>query len=113
MIRRPPRSTLFPYTTLFRSVDSFVRNHAADKQNVRPLVVELVGDEAIRRVIQMREIGDHRQHRRSREAERLEILAVELGGAEREIAAVRLQPQLAPAARSEERRVGEECRAPW
>src|SRR3712207_8380747 len=23
MIRRPPRSTLFPYTTLFRSVDSF------------------------------------------------------------------------------------------
>src|SRR3712207_7032729 len=26
MIRRPPRSTLFPYTTLFRSDD---RNHAA------------------------------------------------------------------------------------
>src|SRR2546429_7309464 len=25
MIRRPPRSTLFPYTTLFRSVTSFVR----------------------------------------------------------------------------------------
>src|SRR3712207_7861809 len=25
MIRRPPRSTLFPYTTLFRSMD-FVRN---------------------------------------------------------------------------------------
>src|SRR5438132_3848115 len=24
MIRRPPRSTLFPYTTLFRSVDSQV-----------------------------------------------------------------------------------------
>ena len=23
MIRRPPRSTLFPYTTLFRSVESF------------------------------------------------------------------------------------------
>src|SRR2546421_5765012 len=23
MIRRPPRSTLFPYTTLFRSVDDF------------------------------------------------------------------------------------------
>src|SRR2546422_5450587 len=27
MIRRPPRSTLFPYTTLFRS-------HAADRQGV-------------------------------------------------------------------------------
>src|SRR2546422_4734611 len=24
MIRRPPRSTLFPYTTLFRSVNQFV-----------------------------------------------------------------------------------------
>src|SRR5438034_6985368 len=28
MIRRPPRSTLFPYTTLFRSVDIF---HGIDK----------------------------------------------------------------------------------
>src|SRR3712207_7945381 len=26
MIRRPPRSTLFPYTTLFRSRDAFVAN---------------------------------------------------------------------------------------
>src|SRR3712207_8181356 len=25
MIRRPPRSTLFPYTTLFRSIDAAVR----------------------------------------------------------------------------------------
>src|SRR2546427_9254209 len=25
MIRRPPRSTLFPYTTLFRSVDAMVQ----------------------------------------------------------------------------------------
>src|SRR5256885_8921431 len=27
MIRRPPRSTLFPYTTLFRSVDQLERSH--------------------------------------------------------------------------------------
>src|SRR2546426_7916395 len=26
MIRRPPRSTLFPYTTLFRSLLAFVKN---------------------------------------------------------------------------------------
>src|SRR3712207_8870386 len=26
MIRRPPRSTLFPYTTLFRSVDDLIQN---------------------------------------------------------------------------------------
>src|SRR5690349_22872446 len=28
MIRRPPRSTLFPYTTLFRSVVELVLEHA-------------------------------------------------------------------------------------
>src|SRR2546422_5686184 len=38
MIRRPPRSTLFPYTTLFRSVrDSF-------KGRVRPGDVYLLND---------------------------------------------------------------------
>src|SRR2546430_13543720 len=31
MIRRPPRSTLFPYTTLFRSAESrLVRQHIGD-----------------------------------------------------------------------------------
>src|SRR3989442_13028004 len=29
MIRRPPRSTLFPYTTLFRSVSRLRSRHAA------------------------------------------------------------------------------------
>src|SRR2546430_6837061 len=29
MIRRPPRSTLFPYTTLFRSSDTFKRGTAS------------------------------------------------------------------------------------
>src|SRR2546427_2768663 len=28
MIRRPPRSTLFPYTTLFRSLRELLRDHA-------------------------------------------------------------------------------------
>src|SRR2546430_12528720 len=36
MIRRPPRSTLFPYTTLFRSVgvvaEALARMHVADVQ---------------------------------------------------------------------------------
>src|SRR3989454_6572569 len=34
MIRRPPRSTLFPYTTLFRSVEHLVRV-AVDVGDVR------------------------------------------------------------------------------
>src|SRR2546430_13568745 len=36
MIRRPPRSTLFPYTTLFRSVERY----AHERHHVRPLVDE-------------------------------------------------------------------------
>src|SRR3712207_8543010 len=30
MMRPPPRSTLFPYTTLFRSLDAKLRQHGAD-----------------------------------------------------------------------------------
>src|SRR3712207_8102884 len=30
MIRRPPRSTLFPYTTLFRSLADLLHVHAVD-----------------------------------------------------------------------------------
>src|SRR3712207_7265632 len=37
MIRRPPRSTLFPYTTLFRSPDGFEEHGPFD------VVLELVG----------------------------------------------------------------------
>src|SRR2546428_9146792 len=57
MIRRPPRSTLFPYTTLFRSDDADVRLVAASmvvaaaligRRPVAPVVRILVGN---RRVI--------------------------------------------------------------
>src|SRR5438876_5982781 len=43
MIRRPPRSTLFPYTTLFRSLRAeLMRNDAWTKEyipKIRPLLV--------------------------------------------------------------------------
>src|SRR3712207_8057984 len=46
MIRRPPRSTLFPYTTLFRSgvVAALVTNHPLDlaTENVGGLALALV-----------------------------------------------------------------------
>src|SRR3712207_7489429 len=32
MIRRPPRSTLFPYTTLFRSTSSYRRDSSAERR---------------------------------------------------------------------------------
>src|SRR3712207_8670337 len=38
MIRRPPRSTLFPYTTLFRSVRERVRAHRVPGGAVHPRV---------------------------------------------------------------------------
>src|SRR3712207_8499154 len=34
MIRRPPRSTLFPYTTLFRSLDHLARGEPATESGV-------------------------------------------------------------------------------
>src|SRR2546423_434073 len=46
MIRRPPRSTLFPYTTLFRSLvppDRLTRLELAREDRHRPLVVLLAG----------------------------------------------------------------------
>src|SRR3712207_8656037 len=59
MIRRPPRSTLFPYTTLFRS-------HRAEVAGVRGLVrgdeLRLVdaGDRSRQRVAGAQVGGDHR-----------------------------------------------------
>src|SRR3712207_7240679 len=45
MIRRPPRSTLFPYTTLFRSDDAAgVTDERVERQDCGPL---LRGDHAV------------------------------------------------------------------
>src|SRR5690242_20969111 len=45
MIRRPPRSTLFPYTTLFRSI---VFADATELRWLEGLVLPLVSEEFIR-----------------------------------------------------------------
>src|SRR2546426_4384264 len=51
MIRRPPRSTLFPYTTLFRSLDDFRRRdraavaRPADRTGVRGIPTERVAED--------------------------------------------------------------------
>src|SRR3989442_6600225 len=46
MIRRPPRSTLFPYTTLFRSVPS-ERLTPVPKRNTVPKIVKPRFDEIV------------------------------------------------------------------
>src|SRR3712207_6847680 len=65
MIRRPPRSTLFPYTTLFRSVAHVVvdDHHGAALQDgvglvhaLQPAAV-LVGQRRLRAVEEQRRLG--------------------------------------------------------
>src|SRR5437870_13077103 len=66
MIRRPPRSTLFPYTTLFRSQIREDRYYAAhllgDLKDPRavPMLVPLLKDEEVNLIVpwSLGEIGD-------------------------------------------------------
>src|SRR3989442_15989308 len=49
MIRRPPRSTLFPYTTLFRSCRALRLSHVADSLRRRPPLDDQQGTRLRRR----------------------------------------------------------------
>src|SRR2546430_6848465 len=58
MIRRPPRSTLFPYTTLFRSLLLRIEAEAGQVPLAQPLGAHRVGlplvvDEAVRAVAEL------------------------------------------------------------
>src|SRR3712207_2187387 len=66
MIRRPPRSTLFPYTTLFRSIVAkvAVTGHLYGSVNAATVAEELAkkGIEVDRKIVTMRDIkkvGDY------------------------------------------------------
>src|SRR2546422_9656076 len=95
MIRRPPRSTLFPYTTLFRSLG--VARVALERAAVED------GRGAGRRADHVRGLG---------------CALSGVGHGHAEIRALSLRDELAryhrlPHRRSEERRVGKECRSRW
>src|SRR2546430_12813888 len=47
MIRRPPRSTLFPYTTLFRSLRAFETDSEVSVQRLRELLAPLAAQKAV------------------------------------------------------------------
>src|SRR2546427_5876689 len=64
MIRRPPRSTLFPYTTLFRSRDG--RIHASDDGGRQHCVNSEEPDEASRSVPRKNGSAQVRKARRRR-----------------------------------------------
>src|SRR5256885_5004894 len=63
MIRRPPRSTLFPYTTLFRSVADRVGDaqRGAKRVGRDAVVAEVVREHALAHV------AEHAGHQRSEE----------------------------------------------
>src|SRR5256885_15953683 len=91
MIRRPPRSTLFPYTTLFRSPLGLV------ERRLERARVDL--GEQLSRLHELPFVKGHLE-------ERPVDPAVDGRGVERAHGAERID-------RSEERRVGKECRSRW
>src|SRR3712207_9503921 len=99
MIRRPPRSTLFPYTTLFRSTD------------LPPAIGVAVqysgGSEDAARSLAM-----HVAAARPRYLTREEVPA-EAVETERRVAEPRAKEEGKAEQRSEERRVGKECSSRW
>src|SRR3712207_8422359 len=66
MIRRPPRSTLFPYTTLFRSLRVGLRDRAQHGGRLAAEDHQAVADRAVR-VLR----GEHRVGRVDRKSTRL------------------------------------------
>src|SRR2546422_11219247 len=94
MIRRPPRSTLFPYTTLFRS---FIQTVVIDRPANVHFCAALRESFMIQGFALDREALDHEAFAQSR-------AKVYIG---RSVYYDRLDE------RSEERRVGKECRSRW
>src|SRR2546427_11420706 len=97
MIRRPPRSTLFPYTTLFRSVTRRIRERSAQS---RAAYLEQVDAMAARP-----------PGAQSMGCANVAHAFAGIPGGDR----IRIVEEKAPnvAIRSEERRVGKECRSRW
>src|SRR3712207_9298211 len=104
MIRRPPRSTLFPYTTLFRS-HGLMRE--GETEQIERDFVAVTGVDL--RVVDAREqflgalagVSDPEEKRKIIGREFIRVF---------EQAALDV---VADAQRSEERRVGNECRSRW
>src|SRR3712207_9111017 len=100
MIRRPPRSTLFPYTTLFRSAGEREIRDTADVLTERfPSVEVLPLYSRLSAADQHRVFGPHTGRRI--------VLATNVAETSLTVPGIRY------VVRSEERRVGKECRSRW
>src|SRR3712207_9545631 len=101
MIRRPPRSTLFPYTTLFRSFDKLGIPQAERE------ILAGVGAQYESEVV---------YHSLKEEWENQGVVFLDMDGGLREhedLVREYFGTVIPPDDRSEERRVGKECRSRW
>src|SRR2546430_14482093 len=97
MIRRPPRSTLFPYTTLFRSPASKIPADLVVAIDVGPGFDEPPTSRRAPIPALVRAHGEAIRVMMAAQTER----------------AIAEWPKDGPRLRSEERRVGKECRSRW
>src|SRR2546422_10210860 len=97
MIRRPPRSTLFPYTTLFRSLALERRQELRYGENPHQAAALYATDEpGIRDLAQLH--GKELSFNNLLDLDAAILAVAPWSGSDR---------------RSEERRVGKECRSRW
>src|SRR3989454_12094304 len=101
MIRRPPRSTLFPYTTLFRS--------SSDNTAANLLLTTIGGPKELTAFLH--NMGDHVTRLDRWEPELNEAIPNDERDTTMPVAMATTLRKLLT--RSEERRVGKECRSRW
>src|SRR2546426_1604951 len=123
MIRRPPRSTLFPYTTLFRSVSA--KSSVADA--IRTMCAEKVGAVLVpdaeacpvgifteRDVVRLFADGERDlEHLAVESRMTCSIVVGRLAMSVDEALGLMTERRFRHLPRSEERRVGKECRSRW
>src|SRR3712207_9377586 len=104
MIRRPPRSTLFPYTTLFRSALVNVGDSRTYLLRNGELTRATVDHSYVQELVSTGHITEHEARTHPRRNIVTRALGIE--------PTVRVDAWVLPL-RSEERRVGKECRSRW
>src|SRR3712207_9149094 len=109
MIRRPPRSTLFPYTTLFRSTFVYEGGAQHGEMTVTSETKKIMGVECV--------VVDHKEWEAGKLIERTyDWFAQDNEGTVwyfGEDTKAYKNGKVVSTKRSEERRVGKECRSRW
>src|SRR5256885_15631601 len=109
MIRRPPRSTLFPYTTLFRSPKVTISLHQATPAEVARMVIDEIADIGMA----TESLADYPDLVTLPCYEWQHVLVMPTGHPLAQKERITLDDIAHESLRSEERRVGKECRSRW